>query len=96
MESRLDAANASLLKSKLLSYIGPEQPTIILDLSEVQSMDSSALWAIIGALKSVAADKQLVLCGVQQAVERLFTITRMNKVFTVFPTSDEAVKTLQK
>lgn len=94
LERRIDASSASDFKGKLLDRIQEGNESIILDLSEVDFLDSSALGAIVSSMKSVGNKGDFVICGVRDAVQNLFTLTRMNKIFQVFGSSDEAVATI--
>lgn len=58
---------------------------ILLDLQEIQFMDSSGLGAIVAVLKSVrAAGGRLCLCSVNPQVKMLFELTSIDQVLEVF------------
>ena len=67
---------------------------IVLDLSEVQSVDSSALAVMVRGMKSCRErNGELLLCGLRQPVSIIFELTRMDQAFRIF--KDEASAELQ-
>jgi anti-sigma B factor antagonist len=94
LESRITAEVASRFKQDLIKYLTKEDQTIVLDLSEVTFIDSSGLGAMIGSLKAIGNDRELVLCGAREAVFSMFKLTRMNKVFRIFHSREEAAAAL--
>lgn len=89
--SRSDSANAASVKSVLLDRLETQQQTVILDLNEIEFMDSSGLGVIVSTLKRISGTKRLILCGLQPAVTRLFSVTRIDKVFEIATRRDEAI-----
>ncbi len=87
----LDASNANEFKQ----HMGPlieRNPKLVLDLSEIRFMDSSGLGAILSCLRRVnAAGGELRLCGMTRPVRALFELVRMDCIFEIFDTEEEAV-----
>ena len=95
MEShRVDARTAGELEQDLLALVDGGDAAIALDLSEVDFIDSRGLGAIVAALKHLNGRGDLVIVGAQPAVANLFRLTRMDRVFRMFPRADEAVAAL--
>ena len=63
-------------------------------LSGVDFVDSSGLGAIVSCLKRLGPRGNLAIAGAKGAVSRLFTLTRMDKVFTLHDSVDAAVAQL--
>lgn len=93
-EARLVAANAPNLREELGKAIDGGLNRIVLDLTAVSFIDSSGLGAIVGALKRVSARGDLVVCGLGPAAAQLFRLTRMDKVFRIFDSADDAIAAL--
>ena len=91
---RLDAQIAMEFKQKMSDYIAKENFYVVLNISEVEFIDSSGLGAIVSALKLLGGRGDLVISGTQDSVMRMFKLTRMNKVFNMFDTEREAVESL--
>lgn len=93
-EKRIDASKAPAFKDEMTKCIEGGQSQIVLDLSGVDFIDSSGLGAIVACLKRIGPRGSLAVAGASGAVSRLFTLTRMDKVFALHPTVDSAVAQL--
>lgn len=93
-DSRIDAAVAIEFKEAMRSATDGGDDTVVLDLSEVQFIDSSGLGAIVAAMKQMGQSRKLALAGLTPTVEKVFRLTRMDSVFPVFPTLDGAIAEL--
>jgi len=91
-EKRIDASVSTGFKGKMVDWINQGNRRIILDLSHVDFIDSSGLGAIISSLKTIGSDGDLVICGVRETVMSLFRLTRMNRVFQIFTSEQEALR----
>lgn len=82
-EPRIDAAVAIQFKEKVreLSKDGPSR--VVLDMSQVDFLDSSGLGALVAAMKQLGPDRSLELAGLTTAVQKVFHLTRMDSVFAV-------------
>ena len=91
-ETRLDAARAPALREELLRHIDAGHSQIVLDLSGTEFMDSSGLGALVSAVKRLGSRGTLAIAGAQGAVTRLFSLTRMDRVFALHSNVDAAVR----
>lgn len=91
-ETRIDAASALAFKEGIRSAVQDAPPTVFLDLQDVEFIDSSGLGALVATLKNVTPDRKLVLIGLTPPVQRVFELTRMNSVFSMFATVDAAME----
>jgi anti-sigma B factor antagonist len=91
LDQRITADVAPEFKEALISFVTAGNRIIILDLSEVSFIDSSGLGALIGSLKVIGEDGELLLSGARESVVSMFKLTRMNKVFRMFKSVPEAV-----
>jgi anti-sigma B factor antagonist len=67
-------------------------PILILDLAEVPYIDSAGLGSLVSAyITSHKAGRQVVLAGVNSRILRLFEITRVESLFLMFSTLDDAI-----
>lgn len=89
----LDASVAAPLKKRLHEHTDQGCGKLVLDLQKVEFMDSSGLTVIISTLKVLKEQGgRLVLCGVGAELTSLFQLTRLNKVFEVYPNPAQAVR----
>ena len=90
IEEKLDTHIAPTLKSELVLVSGNGEKNIILDLSKVRYCDSSGLSAILVANRLCKnANGTFVLTGLNEAVERLITISQLDTVLNITNTTEE-------
>lgn len=88
----LDASNAAEFKRDIAPMLQANSQTVI-DLSRVRFVDSSGLGAMLSCLRQVSARSgDLKLCGMSKQVRATFELVRMNRIFDIFPTREEAVR----
>ncbi len=91
-EERLDAHNSQELKDKLLQLLENGVKVLVLDLSEVRFVDSSGLGALLSGHKNATLrEGRLVLAGVQTRVQSMFELTRLHRVFEIYPRVEDAL-----
>ena len=92
LEEKLDTHIAPTLKSELVLVSGNGEKNIILDLSKCRYCDSSGLSAILVANRLCKnASGTFVLTGLNDAVERLITISQLDTVLNITNTIEEGV-----
>ncbi|KPK82281.1 MAG: anti-anti-sigma factor [Bacteroides sp. SM23_62_1] len=92
-EEKLDTHIAPTLKSELVLVSGNGEKNIILDLGNVRYCDSSGLSAILVANRLCKnANGTFVLTGLNEAVERLITISQLDTVLNITNTVEEGIK----
>lgn len=87
---RIDAAIAIRFKDEMRNQTdgGPERT--VLDLTQVNFIDSSGLGAIVASMKQMGG-RRLDLAGLAPAVDKVFRLTRMDTVFNLFATLEDAL-----
>lgn len=91
---RLDASKASALREVLAELIEDGQQSIVLDLEMVEFMDSAAMSALISAVKKLGPLGTISVASARVPVARLFSITKMDRVFPITASVDEAIQRL--
>ncbi len=96
-EGELDVTNSMEFKNKILDEIVSSGKTkIVIDMSSVGYMDSSALGTIISLFKNTRMNGgALALAGLVDSVRRLFSITALDKVVPIYNSVDEAIKKIR-
>jgi anti-sigma B factor antagonist len=95
-EERLDAHNSSELKTQMLNLFEEGKNDMIVDLGEVRFVDSSGLGALVSGFKNASArNGNLKLCNLQQQVQSMFELTRLHRVFEIFPDKQQALASFQ-
>jgi len=96
LEEKLDTHIAPTLKSELVLISGNGEKNIILDLSSCRYCDSSGLSAILVANRLCKnSNGTFVLTGLNDAVERLITISQLDTVLNITKTIEEAQKAIK-
>ena len=90
---KLDTHIAPTLKSELVLMSGNGEKNIILDLSSCRYCDSSGLSAILVANRLCKnSEGKFVLTGLQDAVERLISISQLDSVINISDSLESAEK----
>ena len=86
-EERLDAHNANDLKAELLALFDQGKKNILIDLQDDRFIDSSGLGALVSGFKNAITNQgSLKLASLQPQVKSMFELTRLHRVFDIFPT----------
>ena len=93
LETRLGADKAESFKQTLGQYPMAGHRRLILALSRVDFVDSSGLGAILSFRKQLGDDGGLVIFGATESVGDMFKLTRMDRVFAIRRTLEEALAT---
>jgi anti-sigma B factor antagonist len=83
-QDRIDAASAIQFKDQMRTLTAQGAPRVVLDLAQVAFIDSSGLGAIVAAMKALAPNQKLELSGLTATVKKVFRLTRMDTVFTIY------------
>jgi len=97
----VELADKKILDEKMIAEIGEAlyalvaqapTPKMVLDFAKVAHMSSSALGMLITLHKRVREKGgHLRLCNISPAIYEVFVITRLNEVFHICASRDEAV-----
>jgi anti-anti-sigma factor len=84
---------AEALREKLIHHIKEGKKKIVVGLGQVEFVDSSFLSSLMAGLKQASSQNgDLKLAEVQPSVRYILQITRLEKVFEVYDTVEEALK----
>ena len=90
----LDEVNIMQIGDRLNALAAEaETPKFLLDFSNVAHMSSSALGVLITLHKRIREKGgQLRLCNIEPAIYEVFAITRLNEIFTICGSRQEAME----
>lgn len=92
----LDAGNADQFRRAIAPAL-KDCRLLVLDLSQVQFVDSRGCGAILSCLKHVSTlGGDLKMCGVTEPVQMVFELIRMSNLCEIVNTREEAVQAFQK
>ncbi len=87
----IDLHCAAMLRQQLSQAQG-SPGRVVVDLTGVPYMDSSGVATLVEAMQvSRRTGGTLILCALQEKVRSIFEIARLDMVFTIVATTDEAV-----
>ena len=82
----LNASNAAGLQQQLVSAVSSQRSsTVLVDMGQVESLDSAGLMALVSALTlSQRLDQRFGLCCVSPSIRIIFELTQLDRVFEIF------------
>ena len=81
------------LKNELIDKINDVNNKIVVDLSHTDFVDSSFLGVLLAGLKKATIHNgDLKISGLRENVLGVFKLTRLIRIFSIFDTSSEAIK----
>lgn len=88
----IDVYTAPKLREQLVELETAGQHDLVIDLEQVEFLDSTGLGVLVGGLKRVRAhDGSLRLVCTQERILKVFRITGLTKVFPIHDSVAEAV-----
>jgi len=95
LSGEVDLYTAPEFKQQLLDVISKGAKDVIVDFSNTTFIDSTTLGVLVGGVKRLRTnDGQLSLVCSDRNITKIFEITGLDRVFTIYPTRDEALKKL--
>jgi anti-sigma B factor antagonist len=96
LAGEVDLYTAPEFKQQLLDVIAQGARSVIVDFSNTTFIDSTTLGVLVGGVKRLRTnDGQLSLVCSDRNITKIFEITGLDRVFTIYPTRNEAVDQLQ-
>lgn len=91
-EEKLDSTLAPDFKSEILTMHAEGFRNLIIDLTEVKYVDSSGLSALlVGNRVCTESNGDFILSGINEHVQKLISISQLDKILNILPTVEEAV-----
>ena len=92
LAGEVDLYTAPEFKQQLLEVIGQGGKEVIVDFSETTFIDSTTLGVLVGGVKRLRSnDGQLSLVCSDRNITKIFEITGLDRVFTIYPSREEAL-----
>ena len=94
LSGRFDSYTAPQVRQWMEEAADREPAQLVLNLSGVHFVDSTALATLVQGMKRCRQLKgDLRLCCLQQPVRMIFELTRLDKAFEIFASEEAAVQT---
>jgi anti-sigma B factor antagonist len=84
------------LRQAVAGFVEREYQKLIIDLSNVTYLNSTAIGVLVSAHASYARKGwQIKLCGINKNIKNIFVITKLTLVFDVQETREEAIRSFK-
>jgi len=91
-EDKITSHEAADVKTAFLQIITESQRILLLNLADVQYMDSTGLGSFLFGLRQADAnEKEMVFCGLTERVQSLIHIAHLDTILEIYETEAEAV-----
>jgi len=95
LAGEVDLYTAPEFKQQLLDVISQGARNVVVDFSDTTFIDSTTLGVLVGGVKRLRTnDGQLSLVCSDRNITKIFEITGLDRVFTIYPTRNEALEQL--
>jgi anti-sigma B factor antagonist len=92
LAGEVDLYTAPEFKQQLLDVISQGGKEVIVDFSNTTFIDSTTLGVLVGGVKRLRTNEgQLSLVSSDRNITKIFEITGLDRVFTIYGSRDEAV-----
>ncbi|MBD0390859.1 MAG: STAS domain-containing protein [Nostoc sp. C3-bin3] len=86
----LDGIRGNELRRQMNGILANGSDIVLLDMKEVNFIDSSGLGALVSAAQMVRnANGKLFVCSISDQVRMLFELTKMDRIFQSFADQEE-------
>ncbi len=87
----IDAYSSPSLKDKLVKEIEEGNKKIVLNLTNVDYIDSAGLGVLVAVLKRVKKEQGILrIAGLKPNIMKIFQLTRLNQIFDIYNTEEQA------
>ena len=95
LTGEVDLYTAPEFKQQLLDVIAKGAKDVVVDFTKTTFIDSTTLGVLVGGVKRLRVqDGRLSLVCSDRNITKIFEITGLDRVFTIYPTRVEAVEQL--
>jgi anti-sigma B factor antagonist len=91
VEGELDLATAPNLKWPLLDSLKAGRTRLLVNLSQVTFIDSTALSVLVGVHRKLPEDARMAVVCTNPNVLRIFAVAGLDAAFDIFPTAEAAL-----
>jgi anti-sigma B factor antagonist len=93
LAGEVDLYTAPEFKQQLLDVVAKGAKYVVVDFTDTTFIDSTTLGVLVGGVKRLRTnDGQLALVCSDRNITKIFEITGLDRVFTIYPSRAEAVE----
>jgi anti-sigma B factor antagonist len=91
-----DYSEGRTFLAELQPLLQSDRPRIVLDCSQVQHMDSAGIEMLLNCMgEAMKRDGDIKLANLSPAATAILELTRVDRLFEVFGTAEEAIRSFQ-
>ncbi len=92
LAGEVDLYTAPEFKQQLLDVVAKDAKEVVVDFTKTTFIDSTTLGVLVGGVKRLRIqDGRLSLVCSDRNITKIFEITGLDRVFSIYPTRDEAL-----
>ena len=86
----LDGVRANQLRREITDVVESGADIVLVDFQDITFMNSTGLGALVATLRAVrSAGSELFICSINEQVQMIFQLTKMDRIFKSFTNRDE-------
>jgi anti-anti-sigma factor len=86
----LDGVSANQLRREITDVVESGADIVLVDFQDITFMNSTGLGALVATLRAVrSAGSELFICSINEQVQMIFQLTKMDRIFKSFTNRDE-------
>lgn len=90
---RMDIESSPTMRQAILDMVEQNIQTVVIDLSQVEFMDSSGLSALVSGMKALRRiDGKLNICNANAQIRTALRLTMLDRVLPAFDSIDQALR----
>jgi len=90
-QADIDMSRSPDLRNTIRQEMGSGIHKMVVDLADVEYMDSSGLATLVEAMRNAGGEKKLVICNMNRQVSAIFEIARLDSFFSIVDSREEAI-----
>ena len=92
----LNHSEAQSFLAELQPLLDSDRPRIVLDCSQIQNMDSAGIEMLLTCMgEAMKRDGDVKLASLSPAAATILELMRVDRLFEIFPSSEEATRSFQ-
>lgn len=96
LKGRLDASSAKTMKDKVNALTKDNQKSLVVDMKEVDFIDSTGLGTLVACLRSVnKLGGDIKIASLQDQVRAILELTRLHHIFGIYNDSAAAAQSFK-
>src|SRR5919202_5748837 len=93
----IHASNAVGFQRQLTTAVASQQHAVLVDMNQIESLDSAGLMALVSALSlAQTLKRRFSLCSVAPSIRIIFELTQLDRAFEIIENRDAYMATIEQ